>query len=165
MALHDYQCTVCGTLLRDQFRTIAEGGEHTAPPCNACLCVGSWILMDWIPQVGAMDAATGGGFEPFVTYDGRNQEVVVDSLQKLRRIERESEILARNKEGQQITFRKWSQNDSNKDVNTHGTVCGEQPSPAAKRKFGSTLKKSAEAPDESYGPGVSDANASALGET
>jgi hypothetical protein len=77
---------------------------------------------------------------------------------------RESEVHARNGEGQPMVWRRYAQDPSNRDQPTlskdyHG---GEQPSPEAARRFGQTLRKSAEAPDHAFGPGVSEANASAL---
>jgi hypothetical protein len=63
-----------------------------------------------------------------------------------------------------MIFRRWSQDGSNKDQPTlspsyHG---GEQPTKEAAQRFGATLRKSLEEPDHSFGPGVSEANASAL---
>ena len=76
--------------------------------------------MIWIPQTRAMDVGgvKGAAFRAFETRDGRNQPVLVDSLHKLRQIERESEQQARNGEGQQMTWRQYSQDPSNKHVHT-----------------------------------------------
>jgi hypothetical protein len=121
--------------------------------------------MNYIPMIGAIDAKE--PFQRFETFDGQNRPVVVDSLKKLRQIEKESEQQYRNGEGQPIVFRKWSNDNSNKDQSAlhKNWDGGEQPTDDAKRRFGSSLKKSVDAPDESFGPGVSDANASALGGT
>lgn len=69
-----------------------------------------------------MDASMGPGFTAFETYDGRGNPVQIDSLSKARAVERESEQLARNKEGQQIAFRMFSQNESNQVDNTFGST-------------------------------------------
>src|SRR6185436_19841507 len=110
-------------------------------------------------------------FEPgqeFVTYDGQNRPVLVESTAQMRKIERESEQQARNGEGQPLRFRALHQNRSNLGDNTFGEVPQEKPTAAAKRKFGlqggakPIAADASGAPDIPYGPGVSDANASAL---
>lgn len=156
MPRHDYTCPACGRLFEDVVVPIAVGAIKGAPECPDC-----GRICEWIPAIGAMDARE--PFQTFTCYDGRNQPVTIDSLHTLRRVERESEQLARNGEGQPIRFRRWSQDDSNKDVNTFGAVTAERPTAAAARKFGQTLQKSAVAPDTAYGPGINDSNASALG--
>ena len=127
-------------------------------------------MMIWIVPHLRMSLAGDGAtedastFRKFTTRDGRNQLVEIDSLQKLRQVERESEQLARNGEGQHITFRAFSQDGSNRDVNTHG----EPPAPGlteeGKRKWGlrGATSVSAEEPAGEYGPGVNDSNTSAL---
>ena len=162
-AFHDYRCHVCGSIRRDVAVPVSEGALAHPPLCPACLCGGSATKMTWIPNIGAIDAKE--PFQRFETFDGRNQRVVVDSLQKLRQIEKESEQLYRNGEGQPIVFRAYSNDNSNKDQSAlHKSWDGsEQPTEEAKRRFGSTLKKSVETPDDSFGPGVNESNASALG--
>lgn len=163
MALHDFQCPICGHVTRDVNVPIDLGAAKVCVHCPVCPAK---ILMDWIPAIGGMDVGgvKGAAFKAFETYDGQNRKIRVENMRDLRRLERESEQQARNGEGQPLVFRRWSQTDSNKDVNTLGGAFagGEQPTDAAKRKFGKTLQKSAEAPDTGYGPGVSDSNASAL---
>jgi hypothetical protein len=156
MALHDYVCDHCGRYFPDVDVPIAIGATRGAPDCPDCVAPTSWI-----PQIGAMDARE--PFQTFTTRDGKNREVVVDSLRTLRRIERESEALARNGEGQQIVFRRWAQDGSNIGVNTLGDPAAfqQRPDPAAVKKFGKALRSAVE-PDVTFGPGVSEANASAL---
>lgn len=163
---HDYACPRCGHVARDHMVEISVGAVAGAPECPVCLTLDGHVVMDWIPQVGRMDAASGPSFTAFDCFDGQNRKVHVGSLKQLRDLERQSEQQARNGEGQPLVFRKWSQNDSNKDVNTMGDRFkgGEQPTDAAKHKFGSTLRKSVDEPDAGYGPGVTDANTSALPE-
>lgn len=161
MPLHDFWCQVCGVLQPDVYRSVEEGALSRPP-----ICCGQ--PTSWIPQTTAMDVGgvKGAGFKSFTTYDGQNRKVTVNNLRDLRRLESESEKQARDGVGQPLRFRRWSQGDSNGDVNTFADQFkgGEQPTAAAKKKFGSTLRKSAEAPEAGYGPGVNDSNASALPE-
>ncbi len=110
MALHDFECPACGHLLRDYNVPIALGAVKGAP-----MCPGTWhdeVRMDWIPQIGRVDAL--GPMQEFEIYDGRGQRVVVESLRQMRRIERESEQHARNGEGQRMAWRAYSNDDSNR---------------------------------------------------
>jgi hypothetical protein len=111
-----------------------------------------------------MDAACGPGFEAFDTFDGMNNPVTVDSLKKLRDIERDSEQRFRDGEGQPVVWRRWSQDKSNQDVHTIQPKWqgGEQPDPAYAKKFGASLRKSAVEPDVEYGPGVDDSTPTGL---
>ena len=163
MPLHDYRCPVDGTILRDQWRTVAEGAEARLPLCQLCLCVGSETRMRPIPNVGHMDAKE--PFQRFETFDGQNRRVVVDSLKTLRRIEKESEQQFKNGTGQPIVFRAYSNDPSNMDTSAlhKSWEGGEQPTEEAKRKFGAPIRTTTEDAGE-FGPGVSEANASALGE-
>lgn len=164
-ALHDYRCPRCGHVARDQAVEISVGATAGAPECPNCLDLHNVVRMEWIPKIGRMDAANGPGFVAFDTYNGRNEKVTVTSLAQLRQIERQSEIDHRNGEGQPLVFRAFSNDPSNKDKSAlhkdwHG---GEQPTAEGKHKFGSTLQKSLEEPAGEFGPGVTDANTSALG--
>lgn len=165
MALHDFECPHCGRTARDVNVPIAVGAREAIVWCPTCATVGVETRMDWIPQIGRMDAANGPGFVGFDTFNGRNEKVHVSSLKQLRDLERQSEVDYKNGEGQPLVFRRWSQSDTNKDVHslTPSLQGGEQPTEAGKHKFGSTLQKSTEAPDTGFGPGVSESNASALG--
>lgn len=156
MALHDFWCQVCGEVLLDVNVPIDIGAMKGAPlHCDRPAA--------WIPQVGRMDA-----YEPFQRFearDGQNTRVTIDSLAKLRQVERESEQQYRNGEGQPLVWRHYSNDRSNRDVHAlhptwHG---GEAPDPAFVKKHGAQLRKGtgvAEAAE--YGPGVSDATPSAL---
>src|SRR5215510_15475138 len=123
MALHDFWCQVCGQVLVDVNISIDIGATAGAPlHCGR--------PTSWIPQVGRMDAYE--PFQEFETYDGQNRPVVVDSLKKLRDIERQSEQDARNGEGQPIVWRRYSNDKSNHDVHTLAPnwTGGAQPDPA-----------------------------------
>lgn len=157
MARHDFRCGRCGRLSRDIDVPITIGARAGAPLCQIC-----HIPTEWIPAVGRMDASSGPAFTAFDAYDGRNQPVHVDSVHKLRRIERESEQLARNGEGQQINWRMWSNDQSNRLDNTLGKYDGgERPDPAFAKKFGKQIGEVVA--DQSFGPGVNESNTSALG--
>jgi hypothetical protein len=155
LALHDYSCSHCGDYKVDIFRTADQGAQSDPPLCCD-------LPMDWVPQIGRMDALEPG--QEFYCYNGRNERVLVESLSQMRKIERESEQAERNGEGQKMVWRKYSQDHSNVHESTLGTAPTEAPSEAAQRRFGPTLKKSSDAPEVSFGPGVSESNASALGE-
>lgn len=159
MALHDFLCQPCNYVAVDVNVPIAIGAMQAHVVCPHCK--GG---MRWIPQVGRMDAANGPGFVAFDTFNGKNEKVHVSSLKQLRAIERQSEVDHKNGEGQPLVFRAFSNTRSQMDQSAlHPSFDGsESPTPEAKRRFGSSLVKSAEEIDTGYGPGVSDDNASAL---
>lgn len=157
MARHDFLCSPCHKVLIDVDVPIEIGATAGAPTCVDCGAV-----MAWIPAIGRMDASSGPAFTAFDAYDGRNQPVHVDSVHKLRQVERESEQLARNGEGQQINWRMWSNDRSNRLDNTLGKyVAGERPDPTFAKKFGKQIGEAVA--DQSFGPGVNESNTSALG--
>lgn len=155
MALHDFVCDICGKVAEDINIPIDIGAVKGAPSCLWC-----GETMDWIPKIGRMDALE--PMQEFTVMDGRNQPVLIDSLAKLRKVERESEIHARNGEGQPMVWRKYSQDRSNVHVHTLGTDPSQAPTRAGAEKFGKTLKKSAQEPSVSFGPGVNASTTSAL---
>jgi hypothetical protein len=155
MALHDFFCNVCGQLLVDVNIPIDLGAIRGAPEHCGKPCI-------WIPQVGRMDA-----YEPFQEFearDGQNQPVLVDSLAKLRKIERESEQQYRNGEGQPLVWRRYSNDHSNRDVHAlhPDWAGGAQPDPDWVRAHGADLRRDAAVADTEYGPGVNDSTPSAL---
>lgn len=160
MALHDLYCSRCGQVLTDVNIPVAVGATAGAPDhCG--------VKMIPIPAIGSMDigAVKSVGFQGFETTDGRGHPVLVDSLHKLRQVERESEQAYRNGEGQPMVWRRYAQDPSNRDQPTlsKSYYGGDAPTPAAKQRFGSTAQRHGDAePAGTYGPGVSDANASAL---
>lgn len=126
MALHDFQCPQCGVWVEDVNVPIAIGAARWHVQCEPCTVdLNAPVLCEWVPQVGRMDAKE--PFQRFTTTDGHGKDVEVGSLHQLRKIERESEQLARNKEGQQIAFRAWSQDQSNTDANTFGSTTKRTP--------------------------------------
>jgi hypothetical protein len=157
MARHDFWCPTCGQVLVDVNVPVALGATRGAPShCGQ--------PARWIPQVGRMDAGNGPGFQAFETYDGQNRKVTVDSLTKLRAIERASEADARDGRGQPMVWRRYSNDRSNQDVHSlhPGWTGGQAPDPAFVKKHGAAIRRSAEVANTDYGPGVSDATPSAL---
>lgn len=156
MPLHDYGCASCGYYLSDQYRSVIEGASACPPYCPSCP---GEILMQWIPQVGAMD--TYDVNLCFDVKDGRNQLIHVDSLKKLRMVERESEAMAANGEGQKMVWRKYSQDRSN--VHKHSIMedPSEAPTRASARRF-SPIRHGEKQPDRAFGPQVGEHNATAL---
>src|SRR5262245_14744125 len=155
MALHDFWCAVCGQVLVDINVPIAIGAMRGAPEhCGQ--------PTEWIPQVGRMDAYE--PFQEFETRDGMNNLVTVDSLKKLRDIERDSEQRYRDGEGQPLVWRRYSQDNSNKDVHSlhPDWNAGERPDPNWVKKHSDQLHKFTDDPGTEYGPGVSDATPCAL---
>lgn len=157
MALHDFWCQTCGQVLVDVNIPIALGARAGAPEhCGRPTA--------WIPQVGRMDASSGPGFTAFTTRDGQNQEVVVDSLSKLRALERQSEQQYRNGEGQPLVWRRYSNDPSNHDrhsLHPHWEG-GAQPDPAWVKQHADQVRRSEAVADTEYGPGVSDTSPCAL---
>jgi hypothetical protein len=139
-------------IARDHYRSIAEGARSHPPVCPICS-----EPMAWVPQIGRMDLLA----TPFHALDGKNEPVFIDTLTTLRRVERESEQLAANGEGQSMTWRMYSQTHSNQGVNTHGPDPSEAPTDAAKKRF-APIRHGEVMPDRAFGPGVHDATASAL---
>lgn len=131
MPLHDYRH--CGVLLEDQYRSVREGARSRLPACPLC-----GEPMAWIPQAGfdlKGDGDGDKGFQKFgvwrqvMTKDGPVQiRETVDSLHKMRAIEKDSEQRFRNGEGEPLRFRGLSQNRSNMDTGLFGAAgqIGEQ---------------------------------------
>lgn len=123
------------------------------------------------PQQMLMDLRTDGegdrSFQKFTTVVN-GERVVIDSLHKLRQVERDSEQRYRNGEGEPVRFRLWNQDDSNRDVNSFGAAgsigdqsysSGEQPTKSGKVGI---KRHGQEAPEVTFGPGMSGHAASPL---
>jgi len=122
--LHDFHCAACGLILQDQYRSIEVGGQGYLPRCQRC-----GEIMEWIIPVVAMDVGgvKGAAFKAFTihrqvpTREGLMQvEEQIDSVHKLRQIEKDSEQRYRDGEGEPLRFRGYNQDASNKDVNSFG---------------------------------------------
>jgi len=163
MAQQYFRCTRCHQVVLLTYRA-AEVDDPNWP--GRCECRGN---LERSPRPGdfAMDASSGPGFKAF-TINRDGQRVVVDSLSKLRSIERDSEQRYRNGEGEPLRFRMWNQTRSNKDVGSFGTEgqigtrtygSGE---PLVKGGRVSIKRHGQDAPDVITGPGVSSDGSSPL---
>lgn len=115
MPLADYRCPLCGHVWRDVYFSCAVGATLSAPECHGHLPEA--VLTHWIPQVGAIDAKE--PFQRFSVYQD-NQRVEIDSLHKLRQVERTSEQRYIDGEGEPLRFRAYAQNSSNLDSSSFG---------------------------------------------
>jgi len=132
----DYRCPICGHVEEDSCFSAAVGAHASAPECPACL-QGAAVpnnrhhaRMEWIPAAGfdlKTDGQGGRGFQKFTvhrqvpTASGPVQvEETVDSLHRLRQIERDSEQRYRDGEGEPLRFRAYAQSGSNLDQNSFG---------------------------------------------
>ena len=164
MPRHDFICKPCQYVLLDQYRSVQEGASARPPFCVSCGLPMSWIPAARFDLRSDGEGKSGSGFQKFTTYDGRNNPVEIDSLHKLRQVERESEQAARNGEGQQMVFRAFNNDGSNRDKGTLGDAPNQRPSAAAKAKYGlrSGTQRLAGEPEVKFGPGVNESNTSAL---
>jgi hypothetical protein len=160
-------CESCGWTLKEQYRSVQEGGSAHPPICEC------GQPMIWIVPRPRFDVRTdgegksGNTFQKFSIRDGLNRVVEIDSLHKLREVERESEKMAADGIGQPIRFRGYAQDHSNMAVNTFGDRPPNELTPEGKRKFGlqgaaKHIDASEGEPEIAYGPGVNDNNTSAL---
>ena len=158
MALHDYKCTGCGYIQRDvnvPCRIGASGMKmfHSGCPRVNPVAYAAFGLpgppMEWIPQIGAMDfgPAGGAGFKSFTIEEevrGRSQRIDIDSVSKLRKVEREFEVHARNGEARPLVWRDYAQTKSNQDVHTLSSAPGDphNVTPEVQRVVGKTVTAS-----------------------
>lgn len=100
---NDFRCDLCGHHA-EYWATRATAPEH----CGQ--------TMTWAPtRSAAVDCLE--SFNEIVT-DSGGRTFRVDSLHKLRQVERETEQMARNGEGQPLVWRDYSNDRSNGDVHT-----------------------------------------------
>lgn len=133
MASQHYWCPNCQTLELVTY-TLSELTQRKLagdwpPLCSTPECFE--VRLEFAPQQMRTDLRTDGGtdasFQKFgvwrdvPTKEGRKQVYEeIDSLHKLRAIERDSEQRYRNGEGEPLRFRMAAQNRSNKDVGLFG---------------------------------------------
>lgn len=109
MALRDYICTTCGEKLYDIQKMMGE----LRPVCPVDKAHGE---MEWLPSFSRGRSL---GFTPFDhEMDGKVERV--NTIEDVRRIERESMQRAVNGEGSPTIFRAFSQDRSNYDKNVFG---------------------------------------------
>ena len=100
---NDFLCETCG-----------HYGEYWATRATAPSHCGQTMV--WAPSRSAAVDAKESFHETFVESGGRRFKV--DSLHAMRKIERETEQLSRNGEGQPLVWRDYSQTRSNFDQHT-----------------------------------------------
>lgn len=124
MPLHDYHCPACDMILQDIYRPIDTGGRVDPPRCPACDRLMEWIIPLVAMDVGGVKTAAFKAFtihRQVPTKDGLQQvEERIDSVHKLRQIEKDSEQRYRDGEGEPVRFRAYNQDASNRDQNSFG---------------------------------------------
>lgn len=125
MARHDFLCRSCGFVLRDYDVPVMIGARGVHLRCTGC-----GHRLEWRPAIGRMDfgPSAGAGFKAFTIEEeirGETQRIEIDSLHKLRQVERESEQRARNGEGRPLVWRDLAQDRTNGDVHTLSKTPGD----------------------------------------
>lgn len=132
MPLHDFRCPECWDVYTDVNVPAALGARGANLRCPNPVhlkTTGKYHtpvappVLEWIPQIGRMDFGPSGGtgFKGFTIEEeirGETQRIEIDSVHKLRQVERESEQRARNGEGRPLVWRDYQQTRSNGDVHT-----------------------------------------------
>jgi len=101
--VHTWVCPNCGCIIPDQYH----------PASRALLgCPNCSLVMErsWARDSRPL-------FRPFTANDGTGDRTF-SSIESVRRYERETERRADGREGQRIVFREYSQDHTNRDVNT-----------------------------------------------
>ena len=142
MALFDFACPRCGYILRDHNVPISLGAVKGAPLCRLCEEMDDHpVAMEYIPQIGLMDAGSGSTFKTFETYDAFNKKkITVSSLSQLRKLESESEVRARNGEGQHVVWPAYSNEPSNMDKHAIHSKWTDHPDLPPPGKRGVTIR-------------------------
>lgn len=125
MAVHDFVCSICGLVHEDVDVPVAVGASNVTLYCASCDA-----RLTPVPAIGRIDfgPSGGAGFKAFsITEEvnGRLEHIQIDSLAKLRKVERESEQRARNGEGRPLIWRDYNQDRSNGDVHTMSKNLGD----------------------------------------
>lgn len=164
MRRFDFRCPSCGRVECD---VVLVGDQSPRRDVPSCPCAGA-VPMEWIPQM-RMAIIADSARQPIQIEqpDGSIREVAISSLADIRRMERESEQAWRNGDpgAQPLRWRAYSQDDSNQDVNCFGDTPAVRPDPEFVKRAAPRAATAEEiAQQGTYGPGVSDANASSLAE-
>lgn len=129
MPQQHYRCPNCGTIDLITYTVADTTGPDWPPTCTTPECFD--VRMEMFPMQMLTDLRTDGEgekqFQKFgvwrevPTKQGRTQVYEeIDSLHKLRQIEKDSEQRYRDGEGEPLRFRMAAQNRSNKDVGLFG---------------------------------------------
>lgn len=114
----NYVCPDCETLLRDvavPFGTTFNEVVIECPRCYHNRGGGRSVRMDWIPQLGRVSAGGGPTFTAFETTGPDGKLTRINSISELRKMESESEKMAKDGVGQQMVWRDYANGISNKD--------------------------------------------------
>ena len=129
MALHDFACPDCGTLLRDVHVPVTIGASHASIACPCCeLDLDRLVWMApciAVPRLSLFsDSDPRGGSHDFTKFTTEVEDpssptgyrqATIGSLADIRRLERESEQRERNGEGRKYVWRDYAQDRSNTD--------------------------------------------------
>lgn len=176
MPILDYECAVCGLIARDVYRPlyrlptprVVHGYKVTQdfdhPLCERCLGHELRIVMNVIPPRVTVDALEPMQEFETVVEDGHGGHKVehIDSLAKLRKVERESEVRYRNGVGRPLVWRDYSNDRSNRDVHTIAADPAPALTRAQIRKHAPKVATPEEVDALGLGPGVTDDTESPL---
>lgn len=118
MPIHDWKCLTCNEVIMDHYQARLEA---EAPVCS------SFHNMERMWTTNRMHRT----FEKFEFVEG-NERIEIDSLSKLRDVERVSEQAYKEGRGRPFVWRQFSQDNSNMDRN----VFGENLHPVIKERNG-----------------------------
>ncbi len=113
----NYCCPDCETVLKEvpvAFGTSFNEHVEICPRCYHNRGGGRSVRMDWIPQIGRMSAGNGPTFTAFETTGPDGKVIRIDSITALRKVEAESEKMAKDGVGQQMVWRDLANDRSNK---------------------------------------------------
>ena len=162
----DYLCSSCGAEQTVVYSATDVDSINWPPRCAACA--------EPLTEYASCPAPAVDAKEPFSrfsvhrqvpTRDGLMQvEETIDSVHKLRQLEKDSEQRYRDGEGEPLRFRVYNQDASNMDVNSFGTEgsiggrsydSGKAPTPP--RKNLGVVRHGQQRPEVSIGPGLRNA--------
>ena len=145
MPQQHYRCPDCGEIDLVIY-TLADVSSPDWPP--RCVHCHARSRMEMAPQQMLTDLRTDGegdrAFQKFSVHVNGKREII-DSVHKLRQVERDSEQRYRNGEGEPIRFRLWNNESTNRDINSFGDggqigeraySNGTQPTPKPSGKIG-----------------------------
>lgn len=123
MPQQHYLCRTCGQLYLMTYQLADVGAIGWPPRCPGC-CVPMVLAPQEMHTDLKTDGEGGKGFQKFTVHrlgpDGQQHEETIDSLHKLRAIEKDSEQRYRDGEGEPLRFRGYAQDASNLDQNSFG---------------------------------------------
>lgn len=114
----NYCCPRCDYIEREHPVDFGRTFPEAAPFCPICKNVddtaAGLVKMDWLPQIGRMSAGNGPTFTSFETTGPDGKLTRINSITELRAMERESEKMAADGVGQQMVWRDFANDNSNK---------------------------------------------------